>query len=60
MSRNATAEQSQRITTLERTWNLSFRCETGLKRPQARAILEARINARIDDLIKWYVPTSRY
>ncbi len=60
---NATAEQSRRITTLET--NLEFIKEQlsdvrqDLKDiKQGQANLEARINARIDDLIKWYVPTT--
>ncbi len=60
---NATAEQSQRITALET--NLEFIKEQlsdvrqDLKDiKQGQANLESRINARIDDLIKWYVPTT--
>ena len=60
---NATAEQGQRITALET--NLEFIKEQlsdvrqDLKDiKQGQANLESRINARIDDLIKWYVPTT--
>ena len=62
-NKNATAEQGQRITALET--NLEFIKEQlsdvrqDLKDiKQGQANLESRINARIDDLIKWYVPTT--
>ena len=60
---NKNTEQSQRITTLET--NLIFIKEqlSDVKQDlkdlkQGQSNLEARINARIDDLIKWYVPTT--
>lgn len=62
-NKNANAEQGQRITAVET--NLEFIKEQlsdvkqdlkDLKQGQEK--LEARINARIDDLIKWYVPTT--
>lgn len=62
-NKNATAEQGQRITTLET--NLEFIKEqlSDVKQDlkdlkQGQDNLEARINSRIDDLIKWYVPTT--
>ncbi len=60
---NATAEQSQRITILET--NLEFIKEqlSDVKQDlkdlkQGQENLEARLNVRIDDLIKWYLPTT--
>ena len=62
-NKNAAAEQGQRITTLET--NLEFIKEqlSDVKQDlkdlkQGQDNLEARINSRIDDLIKWYVPTT--
>ena len=60
---NKNTEQSQRITTLET--NLEFIKEqlSDVKQDlkdlkQGQENLEARLNVRIDDLIKWYVPTT--
>ena len=60
---NASAKQSQRITTLET--NLEFIKEQLLDvkqdlkdLKQGQDNLEARINTRTDDLIKWYVPST--
>ncbi|MXZ08972.1 MAG: hypothetical protein F4Y79_05945 [Gemmatimonadetes bacterium] len=60
---NAATEQSQRITTLET--NLEFIKEqlSDVKQDlkdlkQGQENIEARLNTRIDDLIKWYVPTT--
>ena len=60
---HATAEQSQRITILE--MNLEFIKEqlSDVKQDlkdlkQGQENIEARLNSRIDDLIKWYVPTT--
>ena len=60
---NATGEQDQRIIILET--NLEFIKEqlADVKQDlkdlkQGQDNLEARINARIDDLIKWYVPST--
>ncbi len=60
---NATAEQGQRITTLETNMEFIKEQLSDMKQDlkdlkQGQANLEARINARIDDLIKWYVPTT--
>ena len=62
-NKNATAEQNQRITTLET--NLEFIKEqlSDVKQDlkdlkQGQENIEARINSRIDDLIKWYVPAT--
>lgn len=62
-NKNATAEQRQRITAVET--NLEFIKEqlSDVKQDlkdlkQGQENLEGRINARIDDLIKWYVPTT--
>lgn len=62
-NKNATDEQSQRITALET--NLEFIKEqlSDVKQDlkdlkQGQENIEARLNARIDDLIKWYVPTT--
>ncbi len=60
---NNNTGQSQRITTLET--NLEFIKEqlSDVKQDlkdlkQGQANIEARLNSRIDDLIKWYVPTT--
>lgn len=60
---NNNTEQSQRITTLET--NLEFIKEqlSDVKQDlkdlkQGQENIEARLNSRIDDLIKWYVPTT--
>ena len=60
---NNSTEQSQRITTLET--NLEFIKEqlSDIKEDlkdlkQGQENIEARLNTRIDDLIKWYVPTT--
>ena len=60
---NNNTEQSQRITILET--NLEFIKEqfSDVKQDlkdlkQGQENLEARLNTRIDDLIKWYVPTT--
>lgn len=60
---NADTEQSQRITPLET--NLEFIKEqlSDVKQDlkdlkQGQENIEARLNTRIDDLIKWYVPTT--
>lgn len=60
---NNNTEQSQRITTLET--NLEFIKEqlSDVKQDlkdlkQGQENIEARLNTRIDDLIKWYVPTT--
>ncbi len=60
---NNNTEQSQRITTLET--NLEFIKEqlSDIKEDlkdlkQGQGNIETRLNARIDDLIKWYVPTT--
>ena len=60
---DATAEQGQRITTLETNMEFIKEQLSDMKQDlkdlkQGQANLEARINARIDDLIKWYVPTT--
>ena len=60
---NNNTEQSQRITTLET--NLEFIKEqlSDVKQDlkdlkQGQENIETRLNTRIDDLIKWYVPTT--
>ncbi len=60
---NNNTGQNQRITTLET--NLEFIKEqlSDVKQDlkdlkQGQENLEARLNTRIDDLIKWYVPTT--
>ena len=62
-TKNNNTGQSQRMTALET--NLEFIKEqfSDVKQDlkdlkQGQSDLEARINARIDDLIKWYVPTT--
>lgn len=62
-STDATAEQGQRITTLEKNIELIKEQLSDVKQDlkdlkQGQENLEARLNVRIDDLIKWYVPTT--
>jgi len=62
-TKNNNTEQSQRITTIEKNFEFIKEQLSDVKQDlkdlkQGQENIEARLNTRIDDLIKWYVPTT--